>query len=776
MENIELLSPAGNIESFEAALKGKANAIYMGLENFNARAMAENFSIDDYKKCILKAHILNVKIYLTINTLIFDNEVEDALKIVLELYNVGLDAVIIQDIGLATKIHELVPDLPLHASTQMSVYSLEQVKFLESTIGFKRVVLAREITFDEIKYIKENTNIELEVFVHGALCVSFSGQCLMSKMIGDRSANRGSCAQPCRKRYSIVDKNNNVLVKPAYILSKKDTYGLEYINKLKDIGITSLKIEGRNRTPEYVYTVTSTYRKYLDENKTQIEISDVKSIMQVFNRSGLCKNYLENVKKEESISYKTPKNTGIYLGKVYSTKKDYIKLKLEENIDIHDGIEIYTKEGKLVSTIVTCIRDENYNIVNHEMKKGEYVFLGDIKGKVNKDDLIYKTSNSKLNREVQSIIQDNSNYKKREIKVDIFASLNEKIKYTFEINNKKIEVLSDDICEKSENKSLSKLDFENNFAKNHDSLFELKINKFDIENNLFIKVSVLNSLRIKLLNKLGEEFIIDRKIDIKKLISNSLSKEKRNNEKENNLQDNNNSLFVYDYDENINYIKYYEKFDDKRKLSRLYINILYGYNNIDKIGSIIEKYKNLDVYLYIPNVVLKNGEEYINKNIDSIIKLGIKGFVLSSYHFYNLIIKYKEKYNLKLVADYKLNISNAISCKFIKDLGFDALMPSIETDEDTINNMKKIMNLEILKNKVTVMTTRYCVLSSFLRDKNNKKCSMPCLKNKYKLMDERNYTYDIYASYIDCISDYVRSYKSSYSDNINNNFSNRYSI
>ena len=772
LEKIELLSPAGNIKCFQAALKSGADAIYMGINNFNARKMAENFTLEEYKKCILMAHILNVKVYLTLNTLVLDNEINDALKLVLELYNVGLDAIIIQDIGLAMKIHEIIPELSLHASTQMSVYSLEQVNFLKS-IGFKRVVLARELTFDEIKYIKENTDIELEVFVHGALCVSFSGQCLMSKMIGDRSANRGSCAQPCRKKYSIVDINKNVLAGPNYILSKKDTYGLDYINKLKQIGITSLKIEGRNRTPEYVYTVTSIYRKYLNNSSTIVELKDIKKIMQVFNRSGLCKNYLDGLKKEESISYKTPKNTGLFLGKVISLKKEYIKLKLEEYIDLHDGIEIYSKNGKIISTIVTCIRDDDYNIINKKVESGNYVFLGDIKEKVSIGDIIYKTSNSRLNSETLRIIEDNSSYKKNEVYVSIFASLNSYVKLVANINGKSIEVVSKDICELSQNKALSKKDFEDNFSKNYDSLFILKIDKFCVDEDLFFKVSSLNNLRKELIKKLEEAFAIDRNLDIDKILHNLNNFD---NNEATTICSNTNSLFIYSFDLYKDYIKYYEKFEDKNNISRIYINILYGYSNVDRIKDVIDKYKDLEIYLYIPNVVLKNGERYILENIEKIIKFGIKGFLLSSYHFFDLVKSFKEKYNLKIVADYKLNISNSLSCKFIKHIGFDELMPSVETDEKTLINMSKIIKLEVLKNNITVMTTRYCVLSSFLRDKTLDKCSMPCLKEKYKLMDEKNYTYDIYSSNIDCISEYVRHYKLNYSNEIVDKLSIRYAI
>ena len=197
-----------------------ADAIYMGINKFNARNMAENFDIDSYINAIEYAHQRGIKVYLTLNTLLKTDEISEALDIVTKLYSKGLDAVIVQDIGLARLIHEIMPKLHLHASTQMSVYSLSQVRFLEK-IGFKRVVLARELSLEEIEYICKNTNLEIEVFVHGALCVSLSGQCLLSSVIGNRSANRGECAQPCRMKYSLYDKTDKEIVKKTFHFAEK---------------------------------------------------------------------------------------------------------------------------------------------------------------------------------------------------------------------------------------------------------------------------------------------------------------------------------------------------------------------------------------------------------------------------------------------------------------------------------------------------------------------------------------------------------------------------
>lgn len=259
MNKFELLAPAGTYDAFIAATENGADAVYLGGKLFNARANASNFDNDELKKIVEYAHLRNVKIYVTMNTLLTNNELNEALDFAYDLYNMGIDAVIVQDLGLAKVLHERIPLLHLHASTQMTIYNLAGVKRLEA-LGFTRVVLARELSLDEIKYICDNTNLEIEVFVHGALCISYSGQCLMSSMIGDRSGNRGKCAQPCRLPYTLL--KNGTPLKSGYLLSPKDLCTIDYFSKLPNI--TSLKIEGRMKSPEYVATVVSAYRKAID--------------------------------------------------------------------------------------------------------------------------------------------------------------------------------------------------------------------------------------------------------------------------------------------------------------------------------------------------------------------------------------------------------------------------------------------------------------------------------------------------------------------------------
>lgn len=274
---IELLSPAGDFDCLKSAVQNGANAVYFGAGSFSARAFASNFHDDALEKAITYAKLRGVKTHLTLNTLIKNNEMQDAIEIAKKAYNYGIDAIIVQDLGLASFLIKNFPNLDVHASTQLSVHNLEGVLKLQE-LGFSRVVLSRELSLQEIEYICKNSNIEIEVFVHGALCISYSGQCLFSSMIGGRSGNRGMCAQPCRLPYELISydnfNKNPVSIDKGYILSPRDLCGLDYLSELVNVGVSCLKIEGRMKTPEYVATVTRIYRQYLDQiqNKDNLKL------------------------------------------------------------------------------------------------------------------------------------------------------------------------------------------------------------------------------------------------------------------------------------------------------------------------------------------------------------------------------------------------------------------------------------------------------------------------------------------------------------------------
>lgn len=303
--DFEVLAPAGSFQTFKAVIEAGADAVYVGGSSFGARAYADNFTEEELLEAIDYAHLRGKKVYLTVNTLLKNKEINDELyDYLLPFYLKGLDAVLVQDFGALSYIHKAFPDLPIHTSTQMTVTGIEGVRLLQS-YGVTRVVMARETSLAEMKKIHEATGMELEAFVHGALCYCYSGQCLFSSLLGGRSGNRGRCAQPCRLAYTVMDENHKELLKDSYILSMKDMCGIRDINELKEAGIYSLKIEGRMKRPEYAAGVVSFYRKYVDSLKP-VSDSDYNKLKSLGNRCGFTDKYYFDHNAKDMITYEKP--------------------------------------------------------------------------------------------------------------------------------------------------------------------------------------------------------------------------------------------------------------------------------------------------------------------------------------------------------------------------------------------------------------------------------------------------------------------------------------
>ncbi len=314
MRKIELLSPAGNFECLKAAVNNGANAVYLGGKNFSARAFAGNFDRDELKEAVNYAHLRNVRVFVTLNTLLTEAEFENALKSAEYYYQSNVDALLIQDLGLYYELKKRYPDFELHCSTQMHVHNLEGVRTAKK-LGFKRVVLARESNLELIREACKE-DIEIETFVHGALCVSYSGQCLMSSATKNRSANKGMCAQCCRLRYELYDEEDHrIKTDTDYLLSPKDMYLLEDIPQLIDAGVASFKIEGRMKSPAYVGYVTGMYRKaidsYLEGKPFHISEREKEELKVLFNRS-FTNDLLYG--KKGLFGQKTPNHQGIAIG------------------------------------------------------------------------------------------------------------------------------------------------------------------------------------------------------------------------------------------------------------------------------------------------------------------------------------------------------------------------------------------------------------------------------------------------------------------------------
>ena len=496
---IELLSPVGDFECLKAAVQNGADSVYFGSDIFSARAFASNFNDEELKKAITYAKIRGVKTNLTLNTLIKDDEFNQAFLLAKKSYEYGIDAIIVQDFGLAQKIINTFPDLPVHASTQMSIHNLEGCLQLQS-LGFKRVVLSRELPISEIKYICKNSSVEIECFIHGALCISYSGQCLFSSMIGGRSGNRGKCAQPCRLPYELFEDDKKI--DNGYLLSPRDLCGLEYIPSLINAGVTCLKIEGRMKNPEYVATVTRIYRKYIDlcvkNANYQIDENDKKELMQVFNRGSFSSGHLDNLPNKSLIFKDKPNNMGLFLGVVekYNPSKGYITLKANESLNIGDAISLEKESGTY--TISELMEDDN-NI--KECVSGNIVTIGRMKGNIKYGDKIYKLSSKRLNNTALNSFKGEN----RKVKLDCFVEIRQGLPISIKVKSANDIPLYKDLDLKysldvipvpAQNQPLNKEKVFSQISKTSDTPYEFKDITIDLDDNIFLpKVSSLNELR-----------------------------------------------------------------------------------------------------------------------------------------------------------------------------------------------------------------------------------------------------------------------------------------
>ena len=351
---VELLSPVGDFDCLKAAVQNGANAVYFGGQLFNARYSAKNFDKDGIREAVNYAKSRNVKINFTLNILLKNNEFDDAIEVVKYIYELGVDAVIVDDFGFAKYIIDNFPGMEVHVSTQMSIHNLEVAIALKN-LGYSRVVLARESTLSDIDYICRNANIDIEAFVHGALCISYSGQCLFSSAIGGRSGNRGRCAQPCRMYYNMLETSDNVSYKnigKGFLISPRDLCGLDFIPDLIKAGVKSFKLEGRMKTPEYVATVTRIYRKYIDlalsDNEYVVDKNDLHDLMLAFNRGGFSKGCLGGDDNHDYVFEEKPSNQGLYIGNIskIDKKNGLISLKTNEPLDIGDTFLVQQEDHK----------------------------------------------------------------------------------------------------------------------------------------------------------------------------------------------------------------------------------------------------------------------------------------------------------------------------------------------------------------------------------------------------------------------------------------------
>ncbi|WP_047384439.1 U32 family peptidase [Cetobacterium sp. ZWU0022] len=508
---MKIVAPAGSIERFYAAIKAGADEIYMGLKGFGARRNAVNLTLEEYKEALDYAHERGVKVFLTLNTIMMDVEIEAISINLRELYKHGLDAVIVQDFGLAKFIKENYPGLELHGSTQMTVANHIEANYLKS-IGFERVVLPRELSFEEIKEIREKSEIELEIFVSGALCISYSGNCYMSSFIGGRSGNRGMCAQPCRKKYSSNGEEE------GYLLSPKDQlYGFEEIQKLKEIGIDSIKLEGRMKEPNYVFQTVSYYKELIEGKNVEEKSS------QIFNRGYSTGYFYKN--RPEIMNREFASHLGKNLGEL---KENHLKLK--ERIILGDGVTFLSKDyEKIGGTYINKI-DTKFERGRKDANPGETVVLRDLPVGTK---YVYRN----YSKEVSDLIEQKlkTTDKKHLIEFQFTAKLGDVPKIKVSTLNNRLELItaelsSDTTIELAKNKGTSKEVIEEKILEIGDTTFKGIVKNIEIDENIFLPISVIKQLKRDVVKELLEKLILSYRREVSEEIiklSRLESKEKK---------------------------------------------------------------------------------------------------------------------------------------------------------------------------------------------------------------------------------------------------------
>ncbi|MDK9710522.1 U32 family peptidase [Acidaminobacter sp.] len=476
----ELLAPAGSMEALKAAISNGCDAIYLGMQKFGARAYSSNFDLESLKEAVQYAHLRNVKIYVTMNTIVFENEVVEMKAQMNELNEIGVDGIIVQDLAALDYIVKNFLDMESHCSTQMGIDDLDGT-LLFKELGAKRVVLSREVEIEKVKEIKRLAKIPIEIFVHGALCVSYSGNCLMSGLIGYRSGNRGRCVGSCRKAYELIDKTTDTALGISYILSTKDLNTIDYINDLKELD--SLKIEGRMKEPAYVANVVSKYRMALDHKITE---EDKENLSKTFNRT-FTKGYLFHEDMKDITNILRPNNVGYEIGRISKIVKDMYEITLTRPLNQNDIIRISHNNEDVILTVVK-LYDKEGNLIN----KADDVCYIKIKEKISKGDLVYITKDNLYYNELESSLD--KEFRRFNLDLRVYAYPDSKLiidaeglgfNYLFE---------SEEILGEAINNPTTKEQVIKQFSRLNDTIFELNHVDFE-ECNAFIPAKLLNAAR-----------------------------------------------------------------------------------------------------------------------------------------------------------------------------------------------------------------------------------------------------------------------------------------
>ena len=756
----ELLAPAGDRKSLVAAVENGCDAVYLGAQILSARASAANFAPDELSGAIDYAHLRGVKAYVTVNTLVKDREMGDAADLLCHLDESGADGVIVQDAGLLAMARSLTPDLPIHASTQMTVHNSEGVRFLQGA-GVKRVVLAREMTLDEIRQVGQKTGIEIETFVHGALCISYSGQCLASSMIGGRSGNRGFCAQPCRKRYRLRTEGRRVETDGEYLLSPKDLNASRILPELIDAGVDSLKIEGRLKRPEYVACAVRIYRRLIDrcvEDPSGYFVSDDESLRlaQLFNR-GFTEAYLMENPRGELMSRKSPHNRGILIGTVtgYDRGNERLSVKLSGGLSSGDGIGI---EGA-VRTAGT-VRTVRVGMIVHRMYAGGRLTDHADSGTVveipsgvlaHAGSAVYRTLDRQLMESLRRTFTSPTPIRKVPVEIRAEAAVGSPFELQIkDIDSNSVCVHSEYIIERAIRDPTTEEQMVRQLTKLGNTVFDVSAIDVAIEGSVFIPVSQLNRVRNEAVSRLESARITGwkraRAAGTTKPLALPVHGARVSGKPW--LTVSTNTLAgvksAISGGADVIYLGG-ERYRGKENIS----GSGDGVPDLEAAVRYVHR-RGGRIYLNTPRIVKDGGMGTVAEVLSGAKTLGFDGALASNHGVFRLA----REIGLEIIADMPLNTFNRRSLGFWAEHGAKMAVLSPELTLAEIRMIAPHGAVEcIVHGRLTLMESEHCVVSGILGgagekgkgDKGHKwgECTAPCEAGCFELVDEKGYVFPL---------------------------------
>ncbi len=682
MKKPELLAPVGKMENAIAAIENGADALFVGGKIFNARQAADNFDKDELKEITSYAKLRGVKVYVTVNILIKEDEVKTLFEYLTYLEETGVDAIIIQDLGIANIVNKYFPNMRMHASTQISAHSVEDVMLLKE-LGFKRVVLARELQVKEIIDIIEETGVEVETFIHGALCYSYSGQCLMSSLIGGRSGNRGRCAQPCRMKYSLHNEESKIS-DDKYLISLKDICSVSFLPDLINAGIHSFKVEGRMKSPEYVASVIKTYRKYIDLAMSKEDYSVSKEDMEVmkgvFNRGGFSNGYYKTIGESNMLTVESPRHIGLKAGKVvhFAPKTGMATIELERDLNPGDGIEIIRKDKDSLGAGISkeCKKGSQIKLhFDHYIVPGSEVFL---------------TKNHILLKEMKKTFQRPS--RKIDIDVNITGVIGEKVKLELIYKDVHIEVLGG-ILEQAVQNPITKEQALKQLTKMGSTTFNVKNNNIIWPDTAYIGIKDMNEIRREAITKLESILLKDIK-------SSNSSYEESNGYKAPSF----NKQYSPEWICEVLNLDTLEVCLKNKKVDSIYWDWDYNDTFTEKALELTKQYGK-KFYLVLPHIMKENAYRNHSKKIQGWAITAIDGYVVRNIGEYKLV----EELGKEIILDYNLNVMNNEQISLWENKGVFRTTISQELMQSETQNLKG--NLErVVYGYIPVMTSSQCIL------------------------------------------------------------------